>query len=73
MPKNATMREFYSEMEAADFLGITLGELYRLLDEHIFTDGAARPQKMEFRYSDLLLLTVWSISAPRLLHMPRRN
>jgi hypothetical protein len=72
MPKQATAREYYNEIEAAEYLGITLGELYRLLDEHIFTDGAPRPQKMEFRYSDLLLLSVWS-SPPRLLQMPSRS
>jgi hypothetical protein len=51
--------EIYSEAEAAEALGITLAELHRLLDEHIFTDGP-RPQNLDFRYSDLLLLSVWS-------------
>ena len=73
MPKNATVREFYTEVEAADFLGITVGDLYRLLDAHVFTDGNPRPQRLEFRYSDLLMLSVWSSSAPRLLQMPPRS
>jgi len=51
--------EIYSEAEAAEALGITLAELHRLLDQHIFTDGP-RPQNLDFRYSDLLLLSVWS-------------
>jgi len=73
MPTSATAREIYSETEAAQSLGITLAELYRLLDQHIFTDGSPRPQRLEFRYADLLLVGVWSNSSPKLLRMPRRN
>jgi hypothetical protein len=52
--------EFYSELEAAEALGITISELHHLLDEHIFNDGTPRPQNLDFRYSELLLLSVWS-------------
>ena len=73
MPNNAVARQIYSEVEAASFLGISLGELYRLLDEHVFTDGP-RPERLEFRYSDLLMLTAWSNStSPKVVRMPRRD
>ncbi len=72
MPNQATARQNYSEVEAANFLGISLSELYRLLDEHVFTDGP-RPEKLEFRYSDLLMLTAWSSSSPKVVRMPKRN
>jgi hypothetical protein len=72
MPNNAIARQSYSEVEAASFLGISLSELYNLLDEHVFTDGP-RPEKLEFRYSDLLMLTAWSSNSSKVVRMPRRN
>ena len=72
MPNQATARQNYSEVEAANFLGISLSELYRLLDEHVFTNGP-RPEKLEFRYSDLLMLTAWSSNSPKVVRMPKRN
>ena len=67
-------RELYSEAEAAALLSISITELHHLLDQHIFTDGNSRPERIEFRYSDLVLLGFWSHSAPvnKLLRMPRR-
>lgn len=68
-------KDSYSEAEAAEALNITLERLYRLLDEHIFNDGSARPQTMSFRTADLVLLSFWNRTAPtsKLLRMPRRS
>jgi hypothetical protein len=67
-------KELYSEAEAAAALNISIAELHELLDEHIFTDGAPRPERVEFRCSDLVLLGFWSHSAPvnKVVRMPRR-
>ena len=67
-------KELYSEAEAAAALHISLAELHDLLDEHIFTDGTPRPERLEFRYSDLVLLGFWNNSAPvnKVVRMPRR-
>jgi hypothetical protein len=66
-------KELYSEAEAAAALNISVSELHELLDQYIFTDGT-RPERIEFRYSDLVLLGFWSHSAPvtKILRMPRR-
>ncbi len=68
-------KEFYSEVEAAQALNITLERLHRLLDEHIFNDGSPRPNNMNFRSSDLVLLSFWNrtIANPKVLRMPRRR
>jgi len=67
-------KELYSETEAAAALNISIAELHELLDDHIFTDGTQRPERVEFRYSDLVLLGFWSHSAPvnKVVRMPRR-
>ncbi len=39
--------EFYTEVEAASYLNISISELHGLLDENIFTDGNRRPHRTE--------------------------
>lgn len=50
----------FSEAEAAEALGITIGRLYQLLDEYIFNEGRHRPPHLEFNSSDLVLLAYWN-------------
>lgn len=62
-----------SESQAAQRLGITLAALYKLLDEHIFNNGAPRPEGIRFTHADLLMLSYWC--EPRngkVLPMPKR-
>ncbi len=68
----------YNEEEAAERLGITVGRLHQLLDEHVFNEGSRRPSSIEFTSSDLLLLNYWQKN-PRvpkkhqLLQMPSKK
>lgn len=68
-------KEFFSEDEAAQSLGISLERLYQLLDEHVFNDGKPRPDEVTFRAADLVLLGFWLRSTPnhKVVRMPRRN
>lgn len=68
-------KEFYSEMEAADYLNISIVRLHSLLDEYIFNDGTARPEDLSFCEADLVLLGFWMKSQenPKVIRMPRRN
>lgn len=67
-------KEFYSEVEAAQALGITLTRLHQLLDENLFNDGLPRPENVTFRYTDLVILGFWHRSTPnpKVVRMPRR-
>ena len=69
------VKEFYSEPEAATYLNISIGELYALLDRHIFNDGNLRPHGLTFSESDLVLLGFWSKpeDSPKVIRMPRRS
>lgn len=69
------VKEYYSEVEAAGYLDISIGELYSLLDEHIFNDGTPRPDGLNFCEADLVLLGFWKKSQenPKVVRMPRRN
>lgn len=69
------LKEFYTEQEAADELGISIPALYQLLDEHIFNEGAPRPERVQFTSADLILLGFWRelIPNPKVLRMPRRS
>ncbi len=73
IPMNAK-KDDYTETEAAEFLGISLGRLRQLLDEHVFNDGKARPEQLTFRLSDIVLLEFWDRSTPnpKIVRMPRR-
>ncbi|HEY6253023.1 MAG TPA: hypothetical protein VI685_23945 [Candidatus Angelobacter sp.] len=68
------IKEYYSESEAADYLNISIYELYSLLDEHIFNDGTPRPGDLSFCEADLVLLGFWKKSHgnPKVVRMPRR-
>jgi hypothetical protein len=67
-------KEFYTEVEAAQALGITLTRLHQLLDQNLFNDGLSRPENVTFRYSDLVILGFWEKSTPnpKIVRMPRR-
>ena len=67
-------KEFYTEVEAAQALGISIARLYQLLDEHLFNDGTRRPEDVTFRPSDLVLLGFWHRSTPnpKIVRMPNR-
>lgn len=68
-------KDAYNEMEAAAALGISVEELYELLDKNIFTDGKGRPERLFFQHADLVLLSFWQQSTPKLkiVRMPRRK
>jgi hypothetical protein len=68
-------KEFYTEQEAAESLGISIPTLHNLLDEHIFNDGNQRPDHVQFTSSDLILLGFWHelMPNPKVLRMPRRS
>jgi len=67
-------KEFYSEVEASQALGISLTRLNQLLDENLFNDGLPRPTNVTFRYSDLVILGFWDRTTPnpKVVRMPRR-
>lgn len=76
MIENSTLlKDAYNEVEAAAALGITVEELYELLDKNIFTDGKGRPERLFFQHADLVLLSFWQQSTPniKILRMPRRR
>jgi hypothetical protein len=69
------LKESYTELEAADYLKITVEELHAVLDRHIFNDGCPRPNEITFCESDLVLLGFWArpIENPKVISMPRRS
>lgn len=67
-------KEFYTEQEAADSLGISLQRLHSLLDQHVFHEGLERPAQLNFLTTDLVLLSIWHRDAPaNIVRMPRRK
>ena len=70
-----TAKEFYTEAEAAEAIGISISRLHMLLDEHIFNDGQERPNELTFTSSDITLLSFWNraMPNPKIVRMPRRN
>ena len=68
-------KEFYSEQEAAQWLGISLARLHLLLDEYVFNDGLPRPENIELTASDVLLLEFWNKVLPtqKVVAMPKRT
>ncbi len=74
MQSTSTVKEFYTETEAADVLGISITRLHMLLDEHIFNDGSTRPPEVKFTPTDLALLGFWQKSSPnpKVVRMPKR-
>jgi hypothetical protein len=73
--QNAPVKEFYSEAEAAQSLGISIARLHMILDKNIFNDGSPRPQELRFQSSDLVLLGFWNRCTPnpKVVRMPRRH
>ena len=69
------VKEFYTEVEAAAALGITLDRLRGLLDQNLFNDGTPRPDQITLRPSDLVLVSFWNKTAPntKVVRMPRRG
>ena len=68
-------RDYYTEVEAAAALGVSLTRLYMLLDENVFNEGTPRPENLTFRPSDLVLLGFWHRTTPnpKVVLMPHRN
>jgi len=68
-------KDYYTELETADYLNISLTRLHSLLDEHIFNDGTPRPDHLTFSDADLVLLEFWvkGEENPKVIRMPRRN
>lgn len=66
-------KEYYTEVEAAQALNISLNRLRQLLDAHVFNDGKPRPEQLSFRLSDIILLEFWDHSTPnpKIVRMPR--
>ena len=66
---------FYSEIEAAGYLNISVERLHSLLDEHIFNDGTDRPSDLSFCEADLVVMEFWMRSQenPKVIRMSRRN
>lgn len=69
------VRDFFTEAEAAEAIGISVPRLHVLLDEHIFNDGSQRPEELRFTPSDITLLSFWHRSTPnpKVVRMPKRN
>ncbi len=67
-------KEFYSETEAAQALGISIARLHQLLDDNLFNDGTLRPDDVTFRASDLVVLGFWHRTTPnpKVVRMPNR-
>ena len=67
--------ESISENEAAQWLGISIERLHRLLDEHVFNNGTPRPAEIHFTQSDLLLLSYWcdKRAGQKVVSMPSRR
>ena len=74
MHRPARTKEFYTELEAAAELKISVDRLHHLLDRKLFNDGSSRPQSVSFQPTDLILLKFWlEQDHPKLIQMPSRN
>jgi hypothetical protein len=67
-------KEFYSEAEAAEVLGMSLERLHLLLSENVFNDGTRRPEQLNFRATDLILIEFWdrTLADNKVVRMPKR-
>jgi hypothetical protein len=67
-------KDMYSEIEASQALGLSVERLNLLLDENVFNDGSARPERLTFRPSDLILIEFWnkSMGDKKVVRMPKR-
>ena len=67
-------KEFYTEQEAAESLGISKQRLHSLLDQHVFHEGLERPEQLNFLTTDLVLISIWHRDEPaNIVRMPRRK
>ena len=67
-------KEFYTEVEAAAELKISVERLHNLLDRKLFNDGSCRPATVSFQSTDLILLRFWlDQDQPKLIQMPARG
>jgi hypothetical protein len=69
-----TQRQFFEVSQAAHMLSISVDELYRILDQHVFNPENPRPSVLELTYNDIVLLSVWARPerGANVLEMPRR-
>lgn len=69
-----TVKECYSEADAAAYLNISVERLHSLLDQNVFNDGTPRPANLTFSEPDLLVLGFWMKTHhnPKVIRMPRR-
>ena len=66
-------KEFFTEVEAATELNISIERLHGLLDRKVFNDGSTRPHALTFQSTDLILLRFWlEQDQPKLIQMPSR-
>ena len=68
-----TTKEFYTEPEAAQSLGISMARLHQLLEEHLFDANTPRPvEGVTFRRADLVVLSFWHkcTANPKVVRMP---
>ncbi len=73
METNNLAHKSLSEVEAAQWLGISTESLHKLLDEHVFNNGTPRPEGILFTHADLLMLSYWcEPRRSKVLSMPRR-
>ena len=64
-------KEFFTEVEAAAELNISIERLHGLLDRKVFNDGSTRPNALTFESTDLILLRFWlEQDRPKLIQMP---
>jgi hypothetical protein len=77
METHTLVQDSINEQQAAQWLGISIESLHRLLDEHIFNNGTPRPSQVFFTQSDLLLLSYWCDKpvkgSRKVLSMPNRR
>lgn len=63
----------FNEMEAAAHVGISVERLHHLLDLNVFNDGGERPERINFRPQDLVMLSMWhKITPENVVPMRRR-
>jgi len=63
----------FTEEEVAQQLGISVERLHALLDLNVFNDGSEKPEKINFRPQDLVMIGIWhKVTPENLLAMRRR-
>ena len=68
-------KDFFTDVEVTQVLGISLERLNNLLDQNIFHDGTQRPARLYFRPADVVLIEFWhrNSQSQNVLKMPRRS